>query len=297
MKKKEKISVFDLTVSWKFFAVKFLKEIQKSDIAKSAAALSYYLTLSVFPAFIFLLSLFAFLDFSNLQNTAIHSIQTLLPGDAKVMFESFIQELTHNGGIAVLSFGFIVATWSASNGLAAVIAQLNEAYKVKEARNFIKTRLTSFFLMAVFVVMLLTTFSIITVSENVWSYLQQHFTVSWLFLLLLLLIKWLFVFLIICTAFALIYYYGPNVQQKFRFITPGSVLGSLLTIVVTLALNFYLIHFNSFGKIYGSIGGFIVFMLWLNACGFVLLLGAELNASLEHYNQHGKNKGEKKINA
>ncbi|HMQ09678.1 MAG TPA: YihY/virulence factor BrkB family protein [Oligoflexia bacterium] len=295
MKDKKKISVFKLTVSWKFFAVRFFNEIQKDSILKASAALAYYLTIAVFPAFIFLLGLFSFLGFNKLQNTAIYSIQTLLPGDAKMMFESFIEELTKDGGVALLSFGFAVAVWSASSGLAAVIDQLNVTYKVKEARDFIKTRLTALSLMAVFVLMLLSTFSIIIISENIWSYLQENFAMSWLLLSFLFVVKWLFVFLIICTAFALIYYYGPNVQQKFRFITPGSVLGSFLTIVVTLGLNLYLINFNSFGKVYGSIGGFIVFMFWLNSCGFVLLLGAQLNALLEHFNRDGKRKGQKKL--
>jgi membrane protein len=95
-------------------------------------------------------------------------------------------------------------------------------------------------------------------------------------------------------AFAVTYYFAPDVEQKFKFVSPGSALGVLLLIAASIAFKFYVDHFGKYNATYGSIGAVIILMLWLNITGLVILLGSEINALIEHYSPEGKVKGEKK---
>ena len=294
--KLKKRFILNLPVSWTNFLYCLFNELKKDYILKGSAALAYYLTLAIFPLFIFLLSLFPYLPIKNLQATVTTYLERALPGDAGLMFSCFIQEITSKDKLGLLSFGLFAALWSASSGLCAVMDQLNQAYKVTEARSFIKTRLVALALMFVFIFMLISTFIIVLVGDSTILWLKEVYHISVISLALLMIFKWLIILIMISLAFALIYFFGPNVKQKFRFISPGSLFGSALVVVATVLFNVYLENFGSYGKVYGSLGGIIVFMLWLNACGLILIVGAEINALLEHYNPEGKDKGDKKIN-
>ena len=106
--------------------------------------------------------------------------------------------------------------------------------------------------------------------------------------------RWVVIVLALLLGFAIIYRYGPNIEQKFAFITPGSVFGVNLLIVASLGFSFYTSNFADYNATFGSIGAVIILMLWLYIVGLVILLGSEINVLLEHYSSEGKRKGEKK---
>ena len=107
-------------------------------------------------------------------------------------------------------------------------------------------------------------------------------------------LRWGIVLGALLLAFGVMYYFGPDVEQKFRFISPGAIGGVVLLILASLAIKLYVTNFSDYSKTYGSLGAVIVLMLWLNVTGLVILLGSEVNALLEHYSPEGKEKGEKR---
>jgi membrane protein len=117
-------------------------------------------------------------------------------------------------------------------------------------------------------------------------------TSEWL-LMVFAAFRWLMIVLALLLGFALIYYLGPDVEQSFKFITPGSVFGVALLIAASLGFKVYAASFGDYNATYGSIGAVIILMLWLYIAGLVILLGSEINALVEHYAPEGKEKGEK----
>jgi membrane protein len=107
-------------------------------------------------------------------------------------------------------------------------------------------------------------------------------------------IRWLIIAFFLLLGFAVIYYYGPDVEQRFRFVSPGSILGVILLAVASLGFRYYISNFGNYNATYGSLGAMIVLIVWLYIVGLVLLIGSEINALFEHYSPEGKEKGQKK---
>src|SRR6185295_13882664 len=128
-----------------------------------------------------------------------------------------------------------------------------------------------------------------TLAEKVavWAHMGPVFTWAWWIL------QWPVVFLLVALAIALIYYYAPDAVQEFVWITPGSVLSTALWLLISLGFKFYVANFTSYTATYGLIGGAIVLMLWFYVSALAVLIGAELNAEIEHASPYGKEPGEK----
>jgi membrane protein len=101
------------------------------------------------------------------------------------------------------------------------------------------------------------------------------------------------VFILVATGIGLIYYFAPDAEQDFVWITPGSLLATTLWLLGSLGFRFYVVNFGAYNETYGTIGGVMVLMLWLYLSGLVILVGAEMNAEIEHASPHGKAEGEK----
>lgn len=282
-----------LPVSVKQFGQDLKREVERDAVFNGAAALAYYLMLAVFPGVIFFLSLLPYLPIENLQDTIMRFIESSLPGDASSVFSGVVAEITTQTKGGLLTFGLLGTIWAATSGLAAVIQQLNITYGVREARSFIKQRLTALMLMVIFSVLMIGAFALILLGEPLRNYLAANLGWDEGILAVFTALRWIIIFAMILSVFAVVYYFGPNVKQKFRFITAGSLFGAISIALASKGFNFYLANFGNYDKTYGSIGGVIVFMLWLYVCGLVLLMGAELNALIEHYHPAGKTKGER----
>src|SRR5467141_105650 len=119
------------------------------------------------------------------------------------------------------------------------------------------------------------------------AHMGPAFTWTWWIL------QWPVVFALVALAIALIYYYAPDAVQEFVWITPGSILATALWLLISLGFKFYIANFTSYTATYGLIGGAIVLMLWFYGSAFAVLIGAELNAEIEHTSPYGKDPGEK----
>ncbi|MFB3903942.1 MAG: YihY/virulence factor BrkB family protein [Acidobacteriota bacterium] len=277
----------------KQFVTDLYLEIEDDNVFNGAAALAYYWMLAIFPAAIFLLSLLPFLPIPNLEDAIMDLLGQALPREASTLFRDVVSEVTSNTSGGLLSFGLLFTLWSASSGLYAIMQQLNITYDVKEGRSFWKVRGIALVLTAMFLAMIVGAFALVVFGGVVQEWLASLVGPEPLLLGFFATLRWVIIVCLILLGFATIYYFGPDVEQRFEFITPGSVLGSALLIAASVGFSYYVANFGDYTATYGSIGAVIILLLWLYLAGLVILLGSEVNALLEHYNPRGKSKGEK----
>jgi membrane protein len=177
--------------------------------------------------------------------------------------------------------------------MVSIITTLNAAYDVIESRPWWKTRITAIGLtVGIAVFILVSMFLIIagpTLAESIAArmHLGPAFTWTWLIL------QWPVVFALVASAIGLVYYFAPDVEQDWVWITPGSVVATLLWLAVSIGLKLYYTLMPNANAAYGTLGAVMVLMLWFYCSGIALLLGAELNAEVEHASPYGKDPGER----
>jgi membrane protein len=206
-----------------------------------------------------------------------------------------ILKIAHEQAGGLLTFGMLGTIWSSSSGVTAIIDSLNQAYDIQEGRPWWKVRLIALALtvaLASFIV--ISTVLVVagpTLAEKVaeWFHLGAAFTWTWK------VVQWPVVFCLVSIAMALIYYYAPDAEQDWLWITPGSILATFLWLVISLGFKFYVTSFGSYNVTYGAIGGVIVLLLWFYVSALAVLIGAEMNAEIEHASPYGKDPGEKQI--
>ncbi len=280
--------------SWKTFFGDLWREMNEDDIFNGAAAVAYYFTLAIFPAMIFLLSLLPYLPIENMQGMVMGFLDQILPGDTATMLRDTVQGVVSTKREGLLSIGALLTVWAASSGVYGLMQQLDITYDVKEARPFWKSRLTAFLLVISFGVLTVAALTLIMGGDAFERWLAAT-DLNWNNLLSAAygVVRWVFVAFALSLAFSIVYYFGPDVQQKFRFVTPGSALAVVVLLGASLLFKAYVKNFGNYNATYGGIGAVIVLMLWLNILGLVALVGSEVNALLEHYSPEGKLKGEK----
>jgi membrane protein len=279
-------------VTAKQFIKELARETGEDDISNGAAALAYYLTLAIFPAMIFLMAMIPYLPIQHVDQAIMDLLHQALPASAADMFSGVVTQITHEQRGGLLSFGFLGALWATSTGMYAIMQQLNITYDVDEARSFVRARLTAIGLSLLFAVLVLGGFSLIVLGGQIQDWLGSRFGFSEALLSFFVVFRWVIIVLGLLLAFALIYYLAPNVEQRFAFITPGSIVGVVLLMLASLAFAWYAKSFGNYDATYGSIGAVIVLMLWLYLAGISILIGSEINALVEHRSAEGKEKGE-----
>jgi membrane protein len=264
-----------------------IREFKEDNLTDWAAALTYYGVLAIFPALLALVSILGLVGNSATQ-PLIDNVGKVAPGPAKDIVTSAIQNLQKSQGAAGVLFivGLGGAIWSASGYVAAFMRASNAIYDVEEGRPIWKTLPTRVVTTIVLLLMLAAVAVGVTLTgplaDQVGKVLGIGSTATtvWDFA------KWPVILLVVITMFAILYWAAPNVKHpKFRWISPGSVVGVLLWIVASLAFAFYVANFASYNKTYGALGGVIVFLVWLWISNIAILLGAEFNAELERGRQ------------
>jgi membrane protein len=176
----------------------------------------------------------------------------------------------------------LAALWAASNGMGAITEALNVAYDVKESRPWWKQRLTAIGLTLALSILIITALVIVLSGGKIADSLAANYALAWFVTPIWKILQWPIVLATMLFAFAMIYYFAPDVRdQKWVWITPGTVVGVVLWLIVSFGFRLYLDHFDSYSKTYGSLGAVIVLMLWLFFTGAAVLIGGEVNAEIE----------------
>jgi membrane protein len=272
------------TVSESFF---------KDDVLGMAAQLAYYFFLALFPAMLFLISLASFFPVSNLMDEVVSSLGRVAPPDVLTFLLDQIRQISDQGHGGILTFAFLFTIWSSSGAMVSIISTLNAAYDIQESRPWWKTRLTAILLTVGVALFILLSATLVLagpqLAERVaqWAHLGPVFEWSWKIL------QWPLVFALVVTALAIVYYFAPDAEQEFVLITPGAVLATVLWLIATVGLRVYVMNFGSYNETYGALAGVMILLLWFYVSGMCLLIGAELNAEIEHASPYGKAPGEK----
>jgi membrane protein len=273
---------------------KAIKEFFDDDMTTYAAALAYQVLFSIFPFIIFLIALLGFLHLSMFFDWLRQQLGMILPQQAMDQLNQVIDQLQQPQG-GLLSFGMVVALWSASSAVRATMHALNTAYGVKEGRPAWKLYPLSIIYTIGIAAMLILAAALLVVGPGAIDWLAQQVGLERYFVILWAWLRLPVALLLLTLAVAVIYYVAPDVEQEFRFITPGAVLSVLVWVAGTIAFDYYVRNFANYNATYGSVGAIIVLLSYFYISAAVLLFGAEINAVIEHTSPEGKEPGEKTI--
>jgi membrane protein len=257
-----------------------VKSFFDDDMVTYAAALSYHLALALFPFIIFMLTLLGALGLSEFFDRVLTQSQAALPPDAYELLARVIGEIRGQSREGLLSFSILFALWAASTGMRSVMNALNVAYDVEETRPAWKR----YPLSILYTIGLVAVVIAAAVFRLIGPWAAQRYAnrlgwttavaEAWTWL------RWPVVVLLLLLVVALIYYLGPNIDQPFRYVTPGSICAVIVWIVASLLFSAYVESFGNYGATYGSLGGMVVLLLYFFVSAAVLLLGAEINAAI-----------------
>jgi membrane protein len=281
-------------LSWTDLLKRSLKDAWDDDVLNLAAQQAYYFFFALFPALLFAIALASFFPLQGLIDDTVAMMSRLAPAGVTTTLTDAMKAISETNSGGILTFAFFVALWSSSGAMVSIITTLNTAYDVVESRPWWKTRLIAIALtVGIAVFALISMFLIIagpSVAENIAARMNLGTAFTWTWWVL----QWPVVFALVATAIGLIYFFAPDVEQDWVWITPGSVLATLLWVAASLALKLYYQYVpGANNAAYGAIGGIMVLMLWFYVSGIALLLGAEMNAEIEHASPYGKDPGER----
>ncbi len=253
-------------------------------ITVRAGAIAYSFFMALFPFLLFTLSLIPLVPIEGFQNDFIAFIHDIIPPKTFEVIDGIIYDIATKPKKGLLSFSILLSVLFMANGVNAILTGFEESvHKIKERRNIFKQYLVALGLSLVLVFILFITVIAIIYFEIIVVYnLQKHgiiedynFWVTWG--------KNLFYIAMILISVSLLYYFGTKEGKKLRFISPGSIMTTLLVIVSFYGFRIYIDHFGRYNQLYGSIGAFLIIllMIWLNS--LILLLGHELNMAILQY--------------
>lgn len=271
-----------------------VKEFSKNDMTTYASALAYRAIFSLFPFLLFLIAMLGMLDLQEFFTWLREQVSMMLPPDALNLVNPVIDEMQHQKS-GLLSVGILVALWSASIGVRSLMNAMNKAYRVEEGRPAWKLMLLSVLYTIGLAVILLMLAGLMIMGPQVIEWLASQVGLKDIVVILWTWLRLPLVIFLMMLVVAVLYYVTPDVEQEFRFITPGSVLAVIVWIAASIGFGIYVNNFGNYDATYGSIGAVIVLLLYFYISAAVLLFGAEMNAVIEHASREGKDAGDKRI--
>jgi membrane protein len=268
----------------KEFAPRVWREMNNDDVFGNAAKLAYYFLLALFPLLILLTSVIGLLlgPGTGLRHALFNYLSQVMPSSAFQLIDKTMSEVSNASGAGKISFGLLAALWAAASGVGAMMESLNSAYDSTETRSWWKQRLVALVLTVALSVLIIGAVVVIFGGSRIAEHLGDSYGFSDAFVLAWKILQWPIALGFMLLAFALIYYFAPDVRNhKWEWITPGSTIGVLLWLLVSFAFRGYLHFFDSYSKTYGSLGAVIVLMLWLYLTGAAVLIGGEVNAEIK----------------
>ena len=281
------------SISYLELGKRVVQKISEADCSAHAAAMAYYFLFAVFPFFLFLTTVIGYLPIPHLLDYVLSSAARMLPAQAFDLLQDNIRALFSNKKQGLLSLGFVLAIWASSNAVVAIMNAMNKLYVVKEGRPFWKVRLTAILLVVTLSLLFLLALVLLMFGTKIGAIIAARVDFGWYFRVLWNLMLIPVILFLLALAIASIYFFTPDVEQKWKWISPGSVVVIPSWIGVSLGFSYYINNFSSYDKTYGSLGAVIILLLWLYISGFIILAGAVINAVIEHSSQEGKDPGEK----
>jgi membrane protein len=270
----------DAPIGWLELLRRTFRETNADNGLGLAAQLAYYFFLALFPALIVLLALATSVAHQALVGQVVTTLGGVAPAEVIDIIRDQVDEMSRNTS-GLLAFGVVAALWSSSAAMVAIIEALNRAYDARETRAWWKQRIVALLLTIGGAIFVLISITLVVAGPQLAGWIARHSGLGPVFQWTWTIAQWPIVFVLVATALGLIYYFAPNVEQPFSWLTPGSLLATLLWLVGSLGFRFYVVNFGNYNQTYGAIGAVMVLLLWLYISGLAIVAGAELNAELE----------------
>jgi membrane protein len=261
--------------------VYFIRGFTKVNLIDRAAAVAFYVFLALFPTILFLFTLIPYFPLQNVTANILEALQTILPPGTYESVSSTITQIMsiEHGGL--MSIGLLLAFYFSTSAVSSFFRGFNMGDKEFGQIPFLKIQVYSILVMLMFVVLLLISIVLITVGQRLLPvlFVKMHFY-SGFTVLMINILRWLIVIFALIVAMSLLYHFGNPRSKRFKLFTPGSLLFTGLFIVGTMLFNFYISNISTYNLLYGSIGGLIIFVIWIYFNCILILIGYELNKSI-----------------
>lgn len=263
-----------------FILFRYIKQLVvrfiKDDLLSMSAQITYYFLLAFFPFLLFLMNLLSFTSLSS--ELLITNFSTFLPQDTAILVRNTLEQTVEAKSKTLLIVGMLGSLWAASRGIAAIIRALNNSYDVKETRNFFKLSFISLITTLGVTVMIIFAFVMIVFGKIIGSYVFGLIGATTLFDIIWSLLRYAIPLTVMIITFSLIYTHVPNIKLRFKNVIIGTIFATVGWITTSLLFSFYVNTFANYEKVYGSLGGVIALIIWLNLSALIILVGGELNA-------------------
>ncbi len=257
------------------------QELHKESLILRANAMAFSFFLALFPSIIVLFTLLAYLPVKGLVQAMKNSLLQILPSESASYLTDAIRELTSIPRGGLLSAGLLMTLFFASNGLISMLRGFEKRYHISyKARTSLRRRLVALQLTVILGVLLVSSLIAIVLGRTVANALLSWAQLDRQGYFIILTLRWLVILLLFYSGISLIYRYGPALKRRMHFLTPGATLATILSLSSSLLFAYYVNHFGTYNRFYGSLGAIIVLMLWLQINSIIILIGYELNASI-----------------
>ncbi|MFC2175962.1 YihY/virulence factor BrkB family protein [Bacteroidota bacterium] len=260
----------------------FIKGIQEGWLSLRASAVAFNFILAIFPAIIFLFTLIAYIPIDGFQEQLLEMMQVLLPESVFNSVSETFEDIITRQRAGLLSITVVSALYFSTNGLHTLIDSFNTTFHTIESRPYFIQRGV-----ALLLTLILTVFTLIAIGLIVFGQMgiefirDQDWLEDSLLRYALNFARWIIILLLMFFTISVLYFLGPAKQTKWRFFSAGSSLATLLVLLTSLGFSYFVESFGQYNKLYGSIGTLVIVMLWMFFNCIALLIGFELNASIE----------------
>ena len=279
---------FEKHLDWTELARRTIKDSIEDDVPGIAAQLAYYFFLALFPALLFLVALASFFPLYNFSDQLMRLLAPVAPVEIVNLLRDQLTSLSNSGDAGLMSIGLLMALWSSSAAMVSVIDAMNRAYDIEDSRPWWKRRLVAIGLTIGLSLFILTSFGLIVAGPWLANFLGREFGLAPALHPGVENPAVAVVMLLASTGFGLVYYFAPDAEQEWVWITPGALTATMLWFLASLAFRFYVVNFGNYQDAYGTLGAIILTLLWFYITGLAMVAGAELSAEIHRVSPWGK---------
>ncbi len=261
----------------------FSKNLEKDKIVDLANGVAFNFIMAIFPGILFLFTLTPYISkvFPTLNRATIMGfVQEIIPASMGTTVSGTVEDMISNTRGGLLTFGFVFSLFLATNGMMSLMRAFNTCYRTIEKRGAIKMRLIATGLTFTLMLVLFLAISLLVIGQFLITYASEFGWMGNISIDFLLFIRFAVIFIAFFLAIAFIYYFGPAIHYNWNFFSIGSLVATMLCLLVSYGFSFYINNFGTYNKVYGSIGALIAIMIWIQLVTVVLLFGYEINVSI-----------------
>ena len=265
----------------------FFRAFQEDGISEKAGSISFSFFMAIFPGLIFMFTLIPYFPIDNFEVELFRVLHEFLPEKAYDKAIVVLSDILNRPRSGLMSIGFLFTLYFATNGISSMINAFNKMNFTRETRSFISLRIISLWLFFVLTIMIVIAIGLIVGSHFLINFLEKQVFLNHAVAVVSVRIIEFIILIALCFfSISFLFYYAPKRKIRYRFISAGGTFATIALILSSQVFNFYINNFSKYNVLYGSIGTLIIFMIWLNFNAMILLIGYELNASIQSAKSH-----------